>query len=397
MNKVTYLTLIGIATLNYLPLNPLGDKGRDISLSLFLIIYILGRFNLKTIKDKINTQNNKKLIYLTFILLVTSSFYPTIEYNQSFFSTLLAQRYNLTFLFFLELLRIQPSENDLYRAFKLLSILSAISILLVLKYPLLYADQARLTYLISQQAVGMTTDIAVTYPGSFSILIFFFLVANKLIKTHELKYFVLTCLVFTLLLVYQNRSSILIAAPLMAYIALTAKYKYKIFFLTIGSIIVAYVGYSIVSSLYDETIDQLGNDKYNRWQAIDFFIYEFPQNIYTFLFGHGVPCAGSRYLAKLLYAQEYRNAFITDIGLLGTFFYFGILTVSIFYRYIYIGLTTKRVPIAFKFWYLGMIYTPWIQCWGIGVGNVVTCLAFYLIVYYKYQAGSQRIICRSIK
>lgn len=384
MSKTVYLVLIGLVSLNYLPGAFLGEIYSDLSLVLFLIIYIFGFINFKTKKNGLNSWNNKKWMYLTLFLLFYSTVYPVLVFKQGFIQTLIAQRYNVTLVFYLELLRIQPSEQDLYKAFRILTVLSLLALIIAIKFPLLYADEKRLMWLIQQKAIGESTDISAAHPGFQAILIYIFLSSRLLLKTGDRKYFVAALSAFILLILNQNRSTLLEAAPVIAYICLKAKYKYKSLFLIIGGIGVVYIGYNIISSLYEETVEQLGNDKYNRWQAIDFFLYEFPQNIYTVLFGHGVPCRGSSYLVELMFAQETRNAFVVDIGILGTFFYFGLFVVSMFYLFVFKGLLSNKTPIAFKFCCLGMLYTPWIQCWGIGIGNVVTCVIFYLLAYYRY-------------
>lgn len=119
----------------------------------------------------------------------------------------------------------------------------------------------------------------------------------------------------------QNRSTLLGTAPFYLYGLLKMDIKYKriiiaIIILTIGGLI-----YNILSSLIEESTTQLNDSKYNRWQAIYFYLFEQKNNLYTVLFGNGSPCTGSEYLQYINRAVTTRLAILSDIGLLGSYFF----------------------------------------------------------------------------
>ena len=112
--------------------------------------------------------------------------------------------------------------------------------------------------------------------------------------------------------------------------------------------------------------------------------------IYTILFGHGVPCANSDYLKYLQDAQNNRYAIASDIGMFGSFYFYGITTVCLVYYYVIIGIIKKNIPLFVKFNCIWIVAVPTIHSFGHGMaitGTIKLLLIVYLIIYYdnKYN------------
>ena len=145
----------------------------------------------------------------------------------------------------------------------------------------------------------------------------------------------------------------------------------------------------IYKSLTEETQLQLEDDNYNRWQALSFYLVEMKTSIWHYLIGNGVWSISGRYTDLMLSAQMYRGCFISDIGILGTFFYYGIIPLYIIYRYCYVALRNKQVPTAIKWYALFLIFIPTIQPYLMltPAGNATIAFFFYFVVYYSQRNG----------
>ena len=145
-----------------------------------------------------------------------------------------------------------------------------------------------------------------------------------------------------------------------------------------------YYLFTIFENIYEETLEQINNPDYNRWQAFDFYLFEFKSNFFTFLFGHGSPAAGSTYLDLIQNIMQTRLAILSDIGILGTYFYYGLFFVVIIYSFC-IKSFKKYQPLYLKLFAIFIICVPTIQ----GFGNnsspsaILFSMFFYLILYHR--------------
>ena len=109
--------------------------------------------------------------------------------------------------------------------------------------------------------------------------------------------------------------------------------------------------------------------------------------MFTFFFGHGISASGSVYLDILLAAQEERLAFVSDIGLFGSYYLYGILFLGIIYFFVFKALK-KTQPYYLKFYAYFIIIVPTIHGFGIlsSSAAIVFSMFFYLVLYnLKYH------------
>lgn len=141
----------------------------------------------------------------------------------------------------------------------------------------------------------------------------------------------------------------------------------------------------IYDSLVNETEQQLGDENYNRWQAIAFLLFEMKSNIFDYILGNGLWTTSGTYLANMLVAQTSRGVYISDIGLLGTFFYYGIVPLIVMYRFCYVAIKDKRIPAFLKYYSIFIILVPTIQSFLLLNEriNLIYALFFYLIIYFQ--------------
>ena len=316
--------------------------------------------------------------------MVVSTLYPYFVYNQSIISTLLAQRENYSILGLLLFLYIHPNEKDFFIALRFCSYLCIAIMLVSIFFPSFFLTEKRLDHLLSSQSKG-STDLVTATNGARLLVFYFFIQISRLLNNPKTKSIIEAVFLILMLVLLQNRSTLIIAVPVFLYAFMKIKTKRKVLYWILGiAVLSVFSGYIIKTSigLWEESADQLGDMDYNRWQAISFFLIESKSNLFTFFFGHGISASGSAYLDILLAAQEERFAYISDLGLLGSYFLYGILFVGIVYFFAFKALKNKQ-PHYIKFYALFIILVPTIQNIGLFSSGVAILFSmfFYLVLY----------------
>lgn len=384
MPKYIYLIIIGIFSFGYIP--PALVPDTDVSL-LFLYFFLFFGFIYyrKEAENRLNNLRHNKWVVVLFILMFFSVLTPCIRYNQSIVDTLIAMRKEYLIVYVSLFFRMNLCENDWYKAFKFLGILSISSFFVVMFFPELYITKETLEIFYYRKMSGAESDIiATTIPG-FTVLIFFFFMTFQRVIDHWRKSDIVWMLISVIfILLVQNRSTILGVIPPLIYVISKLSAKIKMVVIPLLLLVVGYFLFPFIENLVIETQNQLADKSYNRWQAIDFFLTQWHHNAYTILFGNGVACNGSQYLDILLDATKSRFAFISDIGLLGTFFQYGILVIIIIYTIVLKTLFGRGIPLFMKFYALWILLVPIIHCFGLGemAYSMKAAIFAYLACYY---------------
>jgi hypothetical protein len=84
-------------------------------------------------------------------------------------------------------------------------------------------------------------------------------------------------------------------------------------------------------------------------------------------------------------AQQYRFAYLADIGLLGSYYLYGLSFVGIIYSFVFKALKKKQ-PYYLKFFACFIIFVPTIQGFGIfDLGSAILyAMFFYLVIYHLH-------------
>lgn len=387
MSKSTYIIVSGFLSLGFLS----NFLSQNILFILFMF-WTVGGFCFYSGYSDLYTNKNRSIVFLFLVLFFFSALTPIFRYNQDIIATAVAMRGNLVVLFLLVLFKIKPEEEDFYKAFHFLAIVALVLSVFVYVFPQFFVSEERIRSLLIRQSRG-STDIIVSWPGSAAVVFYFYMTLGRMIERSQNKDFLWCTICLTYIFVMQNRSTLLGTVPFYLYGLLKTDIKYKNLIIFLIVITTGGFIYNIASSLIEESTTQLNDEKYNRWQAVSFFLFEQKNNIYTILFGHGVPCAGSAYLAYLFDAQNTRYAIASDIGMFGSYFFYGISVLGIIYYYIFNGIIRKDIPLYVKFYSLWILFVPTIHSFAQGValgGTFKLLLIIYLIVYYSKR--SQRIV-----
>ena len=388
MKRSTYLIIIGLVAFDYVPKGLFPFMTLNVTLIIILLMAIIGPFVCKSNNLKLNTFNNRKWVYLILALFGLSIIYPVITSDQTVINTLIALRHTLPIFFLFTLLKIAPGEDDLEKSLSFLGKFALVMGVIAIIFPEWFVDNEKLR----DFRFDPGNDLTIIWPGFRMAVLYFYILIGKLWHSSKYKDLIWTSVFILYIIIVQNRSTLICAVPFfcLAYIKSNIKYKWVIFAIVFVSI----SGYilTILGDLIEETQRQLGDTSYNRWQAIQFFLLEQNDNLYTFLFGHGIPAKGSSYLDSLLSAQNMRLAFISDIGLLGTYYYYGIAMLIIIYRFVFIGIFNRKMPIYVRLYSLWLLFVPTMHLFGVGYAPdmLLFVLYFYMIDLYKSSSTNER-------
>lgn len=184
--------------------------------------------------------------------------------------------------------------------------------------------------------------------GSGALILGFFLSVNKYIDTKKGKWIVMFCFLFFFIILQVTRQ-VIIFSFLVAFIYLS-KNNLKLFFVTIILFLIIGTYFSnmsvgensVIGRLINQSENQIVNNKLGeediRLREYEYYLFKYPNNFYTSLFGNGVPIPESdlgklelnNTINKSFYVSDvgYAEIFIR-IGIVGLFLYLWILYKSI--------------------------------------------------------------------
>jgi hypothetical protein len=287
--------------------------------------------------------------------------------------------------FLLTLFKIGPTDDDMYKCFRVLGFLALIEGILIYFFPSVFVEQKNIMSLYRAQKQG-ATDILVSAPGYRIAVIYLLFLIQRMRERCEMKYFILSTIFFAYVLIAQNRSTLIWIMPCYIWGILRANIRFKVWILLGIALVAGAFVMTILSSLYEETNSQMSDIKYNRWQAVIYYLFEYKYSLYSFLFGNGLPCANSIYLHQLDKIVQTRKAILSDIGMLGSYFCFGILTMTMFYIPIIKGAIYKYMPLYLRMYCGWLIFVPTIHLVGFDVpGTMLILMIIYLVIYHTEQ------------
>lgn len=387
MNKSVYLLIAAILIDNFCRLRMFVLQP-DIALGLSLGWAVFGlfhyTFNRRKSSLRMDMPTNRRYVWLIFLGVFLSMTSVYFYHDQSLVATFISQRQIYLFLYFIVLLRMAPSVEEIIRFIRWYSLLSLGAWILSIVNPYLFARESdQIAYLLSGES-GDFGFLSTTLP---IVILYYYFLLERAVRRFSIKAWgkVLFWLVFLILI--QNRSMLFMALILTAYSILRIRSRYRvalILFSAVACVVVIILSQDILVSLYEETVDQLADPDYNRWNALRFFFTErdnYP--FYCMLFGNGTPAAETGYLQSLLRASEESRAYVSDIGLLGDYFYFGILPLGVIYFMVYKILRGRAFPYFMKLMAVHILLVPTIFSISYGTYVLFFCIVMYLYCYYR--------------
>lgn len=394
MNRKTYLLWLFILSMGYLSNVHTAQFLQRDYMFVFVALYGLYGFYKYPYKgiNPLYTPKNTKWAWWLLGIMIVSLFIPFVTYGQSIISTFFSQRFNYYILFFLVFLKIRPKWHEMEYVIKICAYLSLIAYIITIIYPQFYVSQSVLNEIMQHRAENGSTDIGLGAPGWGIAILYFFVLCNKMQYNPKISDIIAVTVFLLYIIAFQNRSTLIGTIPFYIWGIYKMKSPKKTFYITLSlSSVIFLMPFltMIYDSLINETEQQLGDENYNRWQAIVFLLFEMKSNIFDYILGNGLWTTSGTYLSNILVAQTSRGVYISDIGLFGTFFYYGIVPLFIMYRFCYIAIKDKRIPSFLKYYSIFIILVPTIQSFLLlnERTNIIYALFFYLIIFFQQKDG----------
>ena len=363
---------------------------KDISLILTFLWGIIGWVYFPRHKgNQIDNIKNRLVALGIFTSMLLSMLIPWINYNQSILDTFISQRFNYAILLLLVLLRIQPRDKDIIYAIKISAYISIIGYIISLINPTFFRSEETIKELLNMRIETDSKDIGFSGPGYSFVPIYIYIILQQYINYPRIKKLIEASIFIVYIILVQNRSFMIGTLPFFFFCIFFTKSHHKkiIILIFIGMIIFIFPIFKpIIDSLINETQVQIADSNYNRWQAISFYLIEMKNNLSTILLGNGVRSNSGEYLQKMVMAQLTRGTYVSDIGWLGTYYYYGVFPVLILLWFAFKALIKKEVPIYLKFFSIWIITVPTIHAYLnlTTSGALEFSIYFYLIIYYMH-------------
>lgn len=389
MRRTVYLSFVfffgmGMLTGKYVPVKL--SEYISFVIVLFLILYGYSKWRPSN-NNLLYKKRYNAIVVIFFLLFAITPLVTLFDYRQDYISTLISQRNCYIWLFLPVLFRMQPTPNEIWIAARPIVFLSLLYWILSILFPSFFLNSDKLNELLYQRRMGTGTDIGFYVPGYRLVVFFCLFVFNLMMQIrNNNRLFTISCLLLLWVIMYQNRSSMIIVGVAFVFCFLFSTYS-KTFrgrlILGCGLILFLPLVLSILDGLWVESQSQINQDNYNRWTALNYFLLNTDTTWYNFLFGHGVVgYDGGNYAKKILQIGS-DGGYLADIGLIGTYWYYGIVPIVILLYFSCLSLK-RKIPLYLKFyslyfWIVPTIHTylhPYLH------GNLPVILYMYLILYY---------------
>lgn len=235
----------------------------------------------------------------------------------------------------------------------------------------------------------------------FPILLFFFL--SRFLLNKKNLYALLAFLVLIVIILHVGRQMIswsIISALIMILVILKEHRIHLLFGIVILYVIGNWLfenieGLSLMLNMTQKQTAVMDDDI--RVLAIKHFIFDFPNNYLTMIFGNGIPCEGTNLRTCIDFAFN-RGFFLEDVGFVGMYIRYGLWMVVLMFLILIkiLCLSVENRYIYLKF-YIVYIYGMYL------FGHALTTDIFYVMIAYyillkshieiKYQYNNESVIC----
>jgi len=336
-----------------------------------------------------NPRNNnlysRKYIRLMYYILVgvfISMISADLFWKQDFGTTFVSQRSIYSIISLPAILFVQPSEKELIKALKWISILTVTIWVVAIFYPqILNIDQES----IERTKSGKESDIGYNITGIYFVLIYLYYKIGEYIKEFTFKTFLSASFWFVFLILFQNRSMLIGIIPVLVYSIIKFKYKNKFGLIIVLSILIILVVLSTMNiwmSLINQTQEELSTADYNRIKSLNYYLLEYSPNWFCYIFGNGFPSAHTSF-GQIMWDNFEQGLYASDIGLIGMWTTYGLLPLITIYTIVIKIIRKNHFPLFLKFVCFHVLFVPTIFQYWENPGVMFFVLIFYLFAYYN--------------
>lgn len=343
--------------------------------TLLILIWVAIKFKNRGKEYDLLNRDTKKPIYIIMGCVFFSMIIAKYYYGQTLLTSLMAYRVQYLMFGAFSLLIMAPTQKDIYLSLKYFAIVFTIACLLKYYDPELYLTISTTSEVT--RGLGMYGGYELC-----CLLLFFYL--QKFKEHPSLRSLIYLSWILVVILLMQNRSTLIPVFIACIYCFLNTKTKWRIGLVIIFSIIFGVVFFSTTEYwqyLYDQTINELNNAKYNRTLAWQYFLLDANKNIIPTIFGNGFISAHTSSIMSTLMGKGIYNS---DVGFIGYYNQFGIIPVIVFTYLSLKGILDKSLPLyvrLYGFYILAGSLT--IMYFGQDAKIICFIVYYYLLCYYS--------------
>lgn|GEM_PF-2173428 len=316
------LMLVMVQFFSLVPLLPLSEGDMSFATYFLVALFILIHAGRK--KERPTMRHMKPLLLL--MASVFLSFIPAyLYYHQSFFQSFLTYRKFLCYLTFPLLLTVRPTKQEIRYAFYIFTVIWLILTICVTFYMQSWVVVSEGRLFVDEG------DILHCLPGSRYICVSFILALDHYLEKRSLNNLNITIFMFICVFVMFSRT-ILVAAMIVIAIATISgrTVQAKVAGLAAGVIFIVvftYLAMDQIGMLIEETSSQVSDMDYNRNKAI-VYMFSSQRNLLTVVLGNGFI---SGHVDSIIFDLQDRGIFHSDVGLIGMWHQFGLLSVFVIF------------------------------------------------------------------
>ena len=313
-----WIFLLMLFSVNFFDIIPVTNVvGTNGSFTFYLVsLFLMFTFNRRAwISDSL-----KWLVPLWWLVFgIVLSFIPAlVQYGQSFGQSFLTNRRMFELAAFPILIAMRPTEQELRSSLYAFSIVYLfLSVFISFVAPEWVPHDETRNFIESGDYVHTLYGIRIV----FFAYIFAFHRATRLPNSKNIAWVVFQ---FFVLFIAQNRTSLIAAVVLAAYVLYTMRMNSNkliiIAFLILSVLLLVVYTASQWNVLYMETVDQISNPEYNRNKSILYMLA--PRDWLRYLLGDGFISAN---VNPILHYLQDSGIYHTDVGLLGYWHQYGVI------------------------------------------------------------------------
>jgi len=386
MKKSTYIFISLLLSVNCWNISFLYNILKDDGFLVLTLLWVFSSFYFFNGKKKalsLYTFRYRKYQYGIFIGIFISTFSAFFYWQQSIITTLIAQRAIYEFVLLSALLYVEPTDKDIIKPLKWISIGTIITWAISVFAPQ-YIYTTETSFLEMEK--GEFSRLGLYINGSHLVVVYLYFLIQEYIESFSLKKFSYALLLVLFFVLYGNRSLIIGIFLILMYSITKIKSSHKTLIIAfISLILIAGIFYS--ASYWITTIERSQSDltdsDYNRWKALDYYLFEYSPNLFCYIFGNGMPSGGNSTFGNLMWDNMENGIYSSDLGMIGMWSSYGIIPLLIIYSIVITVLYKSHFPLMLKFICFHILLVPTIFDFQGHPGIALFCLIIYLYAYYN--------------
>lgn len=387
INRKYYLVLLYVLFVGMWDLAAFSFISSDVCIMLLLALLVVGPvyYHFFSRRRSLFTWRASAPILWIMFGIFLSMFMAYIYSGQAFVTSLLAYKAQYLMLGGLSLLIVAPTRDELIGSLKIYAILFTVVYAIRFIAPGAFVVGTKEAY---------SAENRYFIPGYEFMIILLYWYMNRFAEKPTGKKLLCIVWLLAIYMLLQNRTTLIPVALCILYLLMKVKSRYRgIIIMGLSCLVCVVIALTIENwmALYDQSVKELSDPKYNRILALNYFLFEGSKHLATILFGNGFISANTSSLMSVLMDKGIYNS---DMGFLGYWNQFGLIPIFVFVTVIIKTLRGRENPMFVKFYAFQILMcSPTVMYFGQASKILCFILLFYL--FEMYRAGRARPVIKA--